>query len=118
VNLASWWTNYGSGDFSIPTSSPLKDAGGSGCAGLTDYVGTSRPQGTACDAGAFELASGSGGGGPVQGDLNSDTHVNITDLSILLSHYGQSATQAQGDINNDGTCSITDLSILLSHYGV
>jgi len=56
-------------------------------------------------------------GGAVQGDLNNDGHVTILDLSILLSHYGQSATASQGDINNDGTCNILDLSILLSHYG-
>jgi lysophospholipase L1-like esterase len=59
----------------------------------------------------------SNGGGTGQGDLNGDGHVNILDLSILLSHYGQAATAAQGDINNDGTCNILDLSILLSHYG-
>lgn len=57
------------------------------------------------------------GGGAIQGDLNSDGHVNITDLSILLSHYGQSATASQGDINSDGTVTILDLSTMLSHYG-
>jgi hypothetical protein len=57
------------------------------------------------------------GGGAVQGDLNSDGHVTILDLSILLSHYGQAATASQGDINTDGTCNVLDLSILLSHYG-
>jgi hypothetical protein len=55
--------------------------------------------------------------GPIQGDLNGDSHVTILDLSILLSHYGGAATPSQGDINNDGTCNILDLSILLSHYG-
>lgn len=48
------------------------------------------------------------------GDLNSDGNVNIQDLSILLSHYGQSGT---GDINNDGTVNIVDLSILMSNFG-
>jgi hypothetical protein len=55
--------------------------------------------------------------GSVQGDLNNDSHVNILDLSIMLSHYSASGTAAQGDINNDGTINIVDLSILLSHYG-
>ncbi len=52
-----------------------------------------------------------------QGDLNSDGSVNILDLSILLSRYGQAATPSQGDINGDGFCTILDLSILLSKYG-
>lgn len=48
------------------------------------------------------------------GDLNNDGNVNIQDLSILLTHYGQSGT---GDLNNDGTVNIVDLSILMSNYG-
>jgi hypothetical protein len=68
-----------------------------------------------CPISAYVTASA--GGGAIQGDLNSDGHVTITDLSIMLSHYGQSATASQGDINNDGTCNILDLSLLLSHYG-
>jgi hypothetical protein len=56
-------------------------------------------------------------GASIQGDLNGDGHVTVTDLSIMLSHYGQAATASQGDINGDNTCNILDLSILLSHYG-
>lgn len=86
--------------------------------GGADHDGDSRPQpdGTNCDAGADEYTTGGSGGIP--GDLNSDGHVNITDLSTLLSHYGQSVGSSLGDINTDGTCNITDLSILLSHYGI
>lgn len=52
------------------------------------------------------------------GDLNQDGIVNVFDLSILLSHWGQtSATQCQGDINQDGTVNIFDLSIMLSNWG-
>lgn len=53
------------------------------------------------------------------GDLNGDGHVNITDLSILLSHYGTTtgATCSTGDDNGDGAVNITDLSILLSNFG-
>jgi hypothetical protein len=49
------------------------------------------------------------------GDLNADNSVNVTDLSILLSNYGTTNTNA--DINNDGAVNVLDLSILLSHYG-
>ncbi len=51
----------------------------------------------------------------ISGDINGDGHVNVFDLSILLSNYG--STAANCDLNNDGTVNIFDLSILLSHYG-
>jgi hypothetical protein len=81
----------------------------------TDMDGDSRPQGAACDAGADEYTNGSPAAVP--GDLTNDGHVTVADLSILLSHYNQTASAAQGDINNDGACNVADLSILLSHYG-
>jgi hypothetical protein len=52
------------------------------------------------------------------GDLNGDGSVGLLDLSILLSHYGLSATASEGDINGNGAVDLTDLSILLSHYGL
>ncbi len=53
---------------------------------------------------------------PVPGDVNSDGHVDITDLSLLLSNYN-STSGGVSDINNDGNVNIVDLSIMLSHYG-
>lgn len=50
-----------------------------------------------------------------RGDLNSDSKINILDLSLLLSKYNTS--YAPVDINSDGKVSIFDLSILLSNYG-
>lgn len=50
----------------------------------------------------------------VVGDLNSDSRVNISDLSILISKWGTNSKPA--DINNDGIVNINDLSILLSHW--
>lgn len=77
-----------------------------------DKDGNSRSYPTDAGAQVFALS------GSIPGDLNSDGHVNITDLSILLSHYGQSGqTISTGDCNSDGSVTITDLSILLSHYG-
>jgi hypothetical protein len=49
------------------------------------------------------------------GDANSDGHINITDLSIILTNYGTSLSGC--DFNYDGLVNIFDLSILLSHYG-
>ncbi|HSW80138.1 MAG TPA: DUF1996 domain-containing protein [Candidatus Saccharimonadales bacterium] len=49
------------------------------------------------------------------GDLNNDSHVNLVDLSIMLSKWG--SNDATADLNHDGAVNVTDLSILLSHYG-
>jgi hypothetical protein len=59
------------------------------------------------------------------GDLNGDNAVDITDLSLMLSSYGQTTTQCvtnsayKCDLSTpgDNTVNIFDLSILLSHYG-
>jgi hypothetical protein len=101
--------------FHITSSSVALNAGDVSFCPSIDRDGDTRPQGAACDAGADEFASG---GTSVLGDLNSDSHVTVIDLSILLSHYGQSGqTLSTGDCNNDGAVTVTDLSILLSHYG-
>jgi hypothetical protein len=109
-------------DLHIKAGSPAIDIPGftttTGCAS-TDFDGTSRPAGSLCDAGADEVAGGTGGT-PKTGDLNSDNAVNIFDLSILLSNYGKTKAQASNpacDLNNDSTINIFDLSILLSNYG-
>ncbi len=47
-------------------------------------------------------------------DLNSDTKVNIQDLSILISKWSTNTQPA--DINKDGTVNIQDLSILISKW--
>jgi hypothetical protein len=65
------------------------------------------------------------GSGPKAGDINGDNSVNITDLSLLLSSYGQNTTQCvtnsayKCDLSSpgDNLVNIFDLSILLSHYG-
>ncbi len=48
------FTSIPSLDFSIQSSSPAKDVGSSKVAPITDYVGTSRPQGAGYDIGAYE----------------------------------------------------------------
>jgi hypothetical protein len=50
------------------------------------------------------------------GDINADRKVNISDLSILASHWGQTATSAQGDLNGDGKVNVSDLSILANNW--
>ncbi len=55
---------------------------------------------------------------PLPGDLNGDQADNISDLSIIASHFGTTgALPYTGDINYDGAVNISDLSILASHFG-
>ncbi len=52
-------------------------------------------------------------------DFNGDHIVNILDLSILSSNYGQSSRMhSQGDVNGDTIVNILDLSLLSSHWGL
>lgn len=52
-------------------------------------------------------------------DLNRDGFVDLSDLSLLLSHYGLtgSATHGEGDIDGDRDVDLGDLSALLAAYG-
>ncbi len=53
------------------------------------------------------------------GDVNSDGSVDVFDLSILASHFGQSGqTLSTGDLNGDGTVNVFDLSILATNWGL
>ena len=44
--------------------------------------------------------------------------MDIEDLTILLTHYGQSGTTwSQGNFDGDPTVDLEDLTILLTHFG-
>jgi hypothetical protein len=61
--------NVASNDFSLTASSPAIDRAASLTGFNYDITGLSRPQGSAWDIGAFEYASGSGGGIPAPTNL-------------------------------------------------
>lgn len=55
---------------------------------------------------------------PCPEDVNGDRAINLTDLAILLAHFGQSgATPAQGDVDADSDVDLTDLAMLLARFG-
>jgi len=56
---------------------------------------------------------------PCGGDVNGDGDVNLTDLSIVLAHFGTLSGMelADGDLNCDGAVNLSDLSILLARFG-
>lgn len=53
-------------------------------------------------------------------DLNGDGNVSLTDLSILLSHFGEpsGASPEDGDVDADGDVDLSDLAILLANFGL
>jgi hypothetical protein len=63
------------------------------------------------DMGAYEFA--------IFGDLDSDGDVDLSDLAILLAHYGMTsgAQYEDGDLDCDGDVDLGDLSALLAMYG-
>lgn len=51
-------------------------------------------------------------------DINQDGHINLLDLSLFASKYGQSgASLGRADINGDGVVNLLDLSRLATKYG-
>lgn len=69
------------------------------------------------DASGLEMTVVLNGGGIV-GDLNNDGVVNVADMLILLSQWGQCGEgNCPADLNGDGTVDVSDLLILLSNWG-
>ena len=54
---------------------------------------------------------------PTPWDVNADGTVNIQDLVLVASEFGQSGEALKGDINGDGTVNVLDLVLVSSHFG-
>lgn len=77
-----------------------------------DYIGLPWPIGTRTDIDLEEL------GWPLAGDANLDGFVNLVDLSILATNFGDSGAQrGHGDLDGDGVVNLLDLVILADHFG-
>ena len=50
------------------------------------------------------------------GDINGDGTVDILDLSVLMSQWGQTGTGLSADLNGDGTVDILDFSIMMANW--
>ena len=55
----------------------------------------------------------------IPGDANLDGKVDVNDLTIVLSNFGQTAGMdwSTGDFNGDGRVDVNDLTTVLSHFG-
>lgn len=81
-----------------------------------DQRGVSRPQGPACDIGAFELDVA-----PIVGDLDNDRDVDLSDFAIFTQCFsGSGAAVASGcasaDFDCDGDADLTDFSIFAQAF--
>jgi hypothetical protein len=55
----------------------------------------------------------------VPGDLDGDCVIDLSDLALLLSHFGTptGAAYADGDVDGDADVDLNDLILLLDNYG-
>ena len=50
-------------------------------------------------------------------DVNGDNSINIFDLVLVASQFGESGGNLKGDINGDNSVNIFDLVLVASHFG-
>lgn len=93
--------------------SPALDTGSPDCA-ATDQRGVPRPQGLACDSGAFEFQPA---------DADGDGITDSLDNCLLVANTDQRDTDADGfgnlcdaDLNNDCIVNVSDLGLLRSVF--
>ncbi|MDO8647359.1 MAG: choice-of-anchor Q domain-containing protein [Candidatus Diapherotrites archaeon] len=99
-------------DFVLEQSSPAIDKGVSfSGAFANDFSGTSRPQGTAWDIGAFESSNA-----PACLDLKKDGKIDILDLVFVISRFGNPRGDLADVVGNNGV-DISDLQEVAAHFG-
>ncbi|MFN0135493.1 MAG: right-handed parallel beta-helix repeat-containing protein [Phycisphaerae bacterium] len=80
-----------------------------------DFNGDRRVRDVVVDRGAYEFQPPC----DLDGDLDQDDDVDLTDLATLLANFGLASGQqlSDGDTDGDGDVDLTDLSTLLGNYG-
>lgn len=119
--------NDSNSNFGPPFANAVSDAGivalkfgGAASAGSTsnsaDYALTTSSVSITNNARNSFTVTGPGTSCP--GDLTGDNSVDLSDLSLQLSNYGNTnATPAQGDLNGDHVVDLADLAQELALYG-
>jgi hypothetical protein len=107
-----WSDQFGASDWEWPNSAAADGAGGFYVAGTT---GSSLGGPNAGQIDAWFARYGT----LCLGDVDADRDVDLSDLTILLLHFGtpSGAAYADGDLDADGDVDISDLTLLLASYG-
>ena len=94
--------------------SPAIDAGDNEPCTHTDQRGIPRPQGAACDIGAYEAVVGVEL--PVPEDVNRDGEISTTDLMFVLENWGVTG-HPRADVSGDEIVDILDLVGVARNFG-
>ena len=98
------------GDYRLaPGSRAINTGSNALVASEFDLDGNPRIIGSVVDRGAYEFT------GTCTGDVNGDGVIDLADLTIVLSNFGQNVPF--GDANGDGVVDLVDLNIVLAAFG-
>jgi hypothetical protein len=79
----------------------------------TGQRGVTRPQGSACDIGAYEFQPAT----IIPGDINLDGIVDVRDYGIWRQNFGQTNCGNPADLDGNCTVDIRDYGIWRQHFG-
>ena len=104
-------------DFTI-VQYTIDGGGGTSTGGGFSLQGTiGQPDAGYLTGGSFDLEGGFWTSTPTcPGDTDGDADVDLSDLALLLSQFGEVGAFA-GDVNGDGNVDLTDLAIILANFG-
>ena len=103
-------------DFHPQAASPAINAGTNEFAPSDDFDGVARPVGETVDIGPYEYSGSTTDdeeptveSPPIPQDVNRDGVVNILDLVLVASYFGDEGSDLAADVNEDGVVNILDL---------
>ncbi len=112
-NLYAWTGNYNSFAAAVGAGAEVAISGAFQVGG-TAYDDTMEiPQTAFLDMPSMVLKP------TIPGDANLDGKVDVNDLTIVLTNFGQTTSMnwSTGDMNGDGRVDVNDLTIVLAHFG-
>ncbi len=90
----------------------IADAGSSWAAAISGSIAL-----VANEEGATFVDISDCGNEACPGDLDSNRAVGLSDLAILLSHFGEAGGATDGDLDGDAAVGLSDLALLLNAFG-
>jgi hypothetical protein len=94
----------------VQAGSPAIDTGVTLAVVTTDIEGTSRPQGSSYDIGAYEYRATT----LLPGDLNKDGRRDLADVRLLIYMLiGQQVKTPEADLTGDGVVTLADVQVLI-----